>query len=64
MEYNVINGEVCVNDIDIFAIGGSSGLMVGDTKTISLTSAYETPPETMIVGVTIPLIPPIEALEE
>ncbi|HUC92229.1 MAG TPA: spore gernimation protein GerPD [Paenibacillus sp.] len=64
MEYNVINGEISVSSIDIFSLGGSSSFMVGDIKTISLSSAYETPPENLIVGVTIPLAPPTETIEE
>jgi spore germination protein PD len=61
MHYNIINGEVSVNNIDIFSLGGSSSnFMVGDIKEISLFSVFEGPPEALIVGVTIPLVPSSE----
>jgi spore germination protein PD len=57
MHYNIINGEISVNNIDIFSLGNSSKFMVGDIKSISLFSVFEGPPENLIVGVTIPLVP-------
>lgn len=54
MDFTVINGEITVNKIDITYLSTSSTLMIGDIDTVSLTSAFESPPEEMIVGVTNP----------
>ncbi|OXM86997.1 spore gernimation protein GerPD [Paenibacillus rigui] len=56
MEFNVINGGIEVGKIDITYLSTSSTFMIGDICSVSLMSAYETPPENMIVGVTIPFI--------
>lgn len=59
MEYNVINGELAVDHIRMTFVSTSSTVMVGDIKAISLFSAFEGPPEELIVGVTIPTLPPV-----
>lgn len=56
MEFNVRNGQIQVDTIDITYLSTSSTLMVGDIRSVNLVSGFETPPEKMIVGVTIPFI--------
>ncbi|WP_156043480.1 spore gernimation protein GerPD [Paenibacillus sp. UNC451MF] len=56
MEFNVINGEINVNKIDITYLSTSSVFFVGDIRSITLLGAFESPPEKVIVGVTIPFI--------
>jgi spore germination protein PD len=56
MEYTVINQETEVTDLNVTFVSNSSIVIVGDVKTISLSNAYETPPEDVIVGVTLPTI--------
>ncbi|MDF2963718.1 MAG: spore gernimation protein GerPD [Paenibacillus sp.] len=56
MEFTVINGEIIVDHVDISYMSTSSTFMVGDIRSISLTSAFETPPEEMIIGVTLPIV--------
>lgn len=56
MEFNVINGEINVNSLDITYLSTASTLFVGDIKTVILYGAFESPPEKVIVGVTIPFI--------
>jgi spore germination protein PD len=56
MEYAVINGEVEVGNLNITFVSNSSLIMVGDIKEIFLSNAFETPPESTIVGVTLPTI--------
>lgn len=56
MEFNVRNGQIQVDTIDITYLSTSSTLMVGDIQSVNLISGFETPPEKMIVGVTIPFI--------
>lgn len=58
MEYNVINGEIEVDSLTITFVSNSSIVMVGDLKTISLSNAFETPPEKTIVGVTLGVVLP------
>jgi len=56
MDFNVINGDLVIGKIDITYLSTSSTFLVGDIRAVSLLSAYDTPPEKMIVGVTIPFI--------
>jgi spore germination protein PD len=56
LEFTVINRELLVDHIDITYISTSSTLLIGDIRSIALTSAFETPPEKVIVGVTLPFI--------
>lgn len=54
MFYQVTNGDVYVGNLKVGTLVTASSLFIGDTKTVTLTSIYETPPETLIVGVTTP----------
>ncbi|MBY0088634.1 MULTISPECIES: spore gernimation protein [Brevibacillus] len=55
MRYQVINEVICVKRVSIEALSSAASLFIGDTQTVSLRSIYETPPEKMIVGATIPV---------
>jgi spore germination protein PD len=57
MNYHVIKGELYVGTVNIYVVTTASTLFIGDTQTVSLSSIYETPPESLILGVTIPLAP-------
>lgn len=57
MQLNVVNHQVCVGNIDIFGIASSSLFLVGDTETIQLSSCFDTPPESLIIGPLLPLVP-------
>ncbi|PLT30425.1 spore gernimation protein GerPD [Peribacillus deserti] len=57
MIFNVVNKDICVGSIKIRAIASSSLLLVGDTKTIQLASAFDTPPESLIVGPLVSVAP-------
>lgn len=63
MKYNVINGKLCIGSITLNNTSAASTLFIGDTKIVSLSSVYETPPETFIVGVTVPFPQPSPASE-
>jgi spore germination protein PD len=56
MEFNVINGAIQVDHIDITYVSTSSTFLVGDIDSVALVSAFETPPEKVIVGVTLPFV--------
>lgn len=57
MNFEVVNRELCVGSIRVLGISSSSLLMVGDTNTIQLTSLFDTPPESLIIGPFVPLNP-------
>jgi spore germination protein PD len=62
MKYTLINSEFTVKHIEIFAISTSSNFVVGDIHSISLNSAFETPPESVIIGAITPWVPLINPL--
>lgn len=57
MNFTVVNKEIHVGNIDIVGISLSSVFIVGDAKTISLASAFDTPAESLIIGPFVPLAP-------
>lgn len=52
---NVVNERLEVGHIRIMAVGSSSVVLIGDTERIALSSVFDTPPESVIVGPLIPL---------
>ncbi|MBA9025233.1 MULTISPECIES: hypothetical protein [Bacillaceae] len=58
MEFNITNGELCVGQIDVSIVASSSLFLIGDVQTIQLASAFDTPPESLIIGTAFaPLTP-------
>jgi len=57
MEYTVINHELSVGNIKITAVATSSLFLVGDAQVIGLSSIFDTPPESLIIGPLVPLSP-------
>jgi spore germination protein PD len=55
MNFEVVNREICVGNIRVIGVIGSSLLMVGDTNSIQLTALFDTPPESLIIGPFVPL---------
>ncbi|MFZ7945268.1 MULTISPECIES: spore gernimation protein GerPD [Bacillaceae] len=55
MNFEVYNRILHVDNIKIMAVASSSLFMIGDTETIQLTSAFDTPPESLIIGPFVPL---------
>jgi spore germination protein PD len=53
MIFTVINEEICVKKIKIASIVSSSNLFIGDVKSITISSWFDTPPEKVIVGATV-----------
>jgi spore germination protein PD len=50
MNVNVVNKELKVGHIDIIGISSSSVFLVGDTEVVTCSSAFDTPPESLIIG--------------
>lgn len=57
MNFTVVNKEIHVGYIDIVGVSTSSVFIIGDAKTISMASAFDTPPESLIIGPYVPLAP-------
>ncbi len=56
MNFTVVNKKVCVDDIRVVGVTSSSIFLVGDADSISLSSVFDTPPESLIIGPFLPLI--------
>jgi len=57
LNFTVVNKNIQVGHIDIMGVSSSSVLLIGDTKTIALSSSFDTPPESLIIGPFVPLSP-------
>ncbi|MFN2747047.1 MULTISPECIES: hypothetical protein [Bacillus] len=57
MNFTVVNRDFDVGNIHITAVSSSSVFLVGDTECISLSSIFDTPPESLIIGPFRPLPP-------
>ncbi|MFC3883673.1 spore gernimation protein GerPD [Bacillus songklensis] len=55
MNFTVINRELLVGDIKLVAVSSSSLFFVGDTQSMTLASAFDTPAESLIIGPFVPL---------
>lgn len=55
MNFYVENKQLCVGVIRVTGVASSSVLLIGDTKEISLSSIFDTPPESLIIGPLVPL---------
>lgn len=51
MNLNVVNKDLHVGAIRVVGVASSSVFLIGDTEQITLSSAFDTPPESVIVGV-------------
>ncbi|PWU67759.1 MULTISPECIES: hypothetical protein [Gracilibacillus] len=54
MQFDVHNWNLEVGNVSILGISSSSLFIVGDTNEIQLSSLFDTPPESYIVGANIP----------
>ncbi|MFS0824240.1 spore gernimation protein GerPD [Bacillus sp. 1P02SD] len=57
MNFTVVNKELQVGHIDIIGVSTSAVFIIGDAQTISMASAFDTPPESLIIGPFVPLAP-------
>lgn len=55
MNFTVVNRDMQVGTIRIIGVSSSSVFLIGDTNTITLSSAFDTPPESLIIGPLVPL---------
>ncbi len=57
MNFTVVNHNICVGSIEVMGVSSSSIFLVGDTDSVSLSSVFDTPPESLIIGPFVPLAP-------
>jgi spore germination protein PD len=57
MNFTVINRELQVGDVHIIAVTSSAVFLIGDADIINVASAFDTPPEALIIGPFVPLTP-------
>jgi spore germination protein PD len=57
MNFTVVNKEISVGDIRIIGVTSSSVFLIGDADVITLSSLFDTPPESLIIGPLVPLGP-------
>ncbi|MDQ0861302.1 spore gernimation protein GerPD [Bacillus sp. V2I10] len=57
MNFNVVNKELSVGEIQVSAVASSSVFLIGDANCITLSSVFDTPPESLIIGPFVPLAP-------
>ncbi len=55
MIFNVVNKELCVGNVRIIGVASSAVFLIGDTELITLSSMFDTPPESVFVGPLAPL---------
>ncbi|MEW9701023.1 spore gernimation protein GerPD [Paenibacillus sp. SI8] len=55
MNFCVENKQLFVGDVRIVGVASSSVFLIGDTETISLSSMFDTPPESVIIAPFVPL---------
>lgn len=58
MEFFVENKEIAVGAISILGVSAASVFLIGDTESITCSSIFDTPPESLIVGRMAPLPSP------
>ena len=57
MIYHVTNKGLNIGDIKVRIVSTSSVLLVGDVRTIQLSAAFDTPPDSVIYGPLVPVGP-------
>jgi spore germination protein PD len=57
MNFTVVNRCLEVGAVNITGVSSSSVFLIGDTNTITLSSTFDTPPESLIIGAYVPLAP-------
>lgn len=59
MILEVTNCELQVGEINIMSIASSSVLLIGDTNSIQMFSAFDTPADSLIISTLVPIAPTI-----
>lgn len=57
MIMDVTNCELHVGHIKVRVVSSSSVLLIGDTNSIQMFSAFDTPADSLIIGPLVPIAP-------
>ena len=57
MDYTVVNHGIHVGHIRVVGVASSALFLIGDSNYITLSSIFDTPPESLIIGPLVPLTP-------
>ncbi len=57
MNLQIYNEELQVGNMQVEAVSSSSIVLIGDAETIQLSSIFDTPAESLIIGPFVPLNP-------
>lgn len=57
MKMVVENKEIRIGEINVAGVASSSVFLIGDTDTITCSSIFDTPPESLVIGPLVPLAP-------
>ncbi|NGY85672.1 spore gernimation protein GerPD [Bacillus megaterium] len=55
MNVNVVKSELVGGEVSITGVSSSSLFLIGDANYISLSSTFDTPAESLIIGPYVPL---------
>jgi spore germination protein PD len=55
LNLHVENKQLFVGDVRIIGVASSSIFLIGDTEVVSLSSMFDTPPESVIISPFVPL---------
>jgi spore germination protein PD len=57
MKMSVTNKKITVEEIQVGGVGSSSLVLVGDTETITSSSVFDTPKDSLITSRQVPVKP-------
>ncbi|MDF2814114.1 MAG: gerPD [Paenibacillus sp.] len=57
MNMQVVNKGVQIGNIQVTGVSSSSIFLIGDTELVTLSSIFDTPPESLLIGPLVPLAP-------
>lgn len=55
MKFTVVNRCIDVGNIKVVGVSSSSLFLVGDMERVTLSSTFDTPPESLVIGPFVPL---------
>ncbi|MFV5961126.1 spore gernimation protein GerPD [Bacillus sp. AK25] len=57
MNFTVVNRNIETGSIKVVGVSSSSLFIIGDMDHVQLSSIFDTPPESLIIGPFVPLAP-------
>jgi spore germination protein PD len=54
LKFTVVNRELYVGTVKVTGVATSSVFLIGDSETITCSSIFDTPPESLVIGAITP----------